>query len=141
MKRRIALFLLTSLILVIISQTVSMAGHHSNNHHNKTDINFALCGERDINICAQRLKELSKNDEVLREEICPYCRTGNFVAIKTQYGVEEYERYEPCSHRPAGVDYIYKTPVYKSYKCSRCGAATNTTSYNYRVECRGLYAK
>lgn len=66
---------------------------------------------------------------------------GKFVAIKTQYGVEEYERYEPCSHKPAGVDYICKTPVYKSYKCSRCGAATNTTSYSYRVECRGLYAK
>ncbi len=146
MKKKTISFLLAVFMIVVMAQVAGAISEtdvqeHADDACCESSINFELWGEKNINLCVQKLRELSKDDEVLRGESCPYCGVGNFVLVNTQYGGEEYAGYEPCKHKPSGVDYIYKRPVYKYYKCNRCGAGTNTISYTYRTECHGVYGK
>lgn len=138
MKKHVLLpiVLLLSTITLSSAQSISLKEPTSLFKEN-SEQTYVNAEGKTINECSEQLKTLSKSEETLLGEHCPFCNQGFFEAVKTSTGIALLDHDEKCTHHPFGSDFIYLTPKYTGYKCSYCGQGANTTTYLRRVECGG----
>lgn len=73
-----------------------------------------------------------------RGERCTECNNGELKLVHSDEGSPYWAYEQTCTHKPHGVDAIYKVNVSEQYKCNNCNRNVYITNEKYdHLECHG----